>query len=197
MTVGKNTSRLRSTECLTEPTELFTFSRLVWTPATRKSTILTAMGSIMIQQTSDWRRAQKTSEIEGRTKTTPAGLKGCVPISRQGGGGRKSGSMESSSTLAFSTPPKKPTQPTSVPPRNCMASLPEPHETRPILPLLRTTAMHNKRHRRERQRIEAFRFQCRAARQCFHYTGGRNQRVAQIWRDFAKAQRQAQKIAKP
>jgi hypothetical protein len=62
--------------------------------------------------------------------------------------------------------------------------------------------MHSKRHRRERQRIAAFRFQCRAARQCFHYPGGRNQRVAQIWRDFvvyerlfiAKAQRQAQKI---
>ena len=54
--------------------------------------------------------------------------------------------------------------------------------------------MHSKRHQRERQRIEAFRFQCRAARQCFHCPGGRNQRVAQIWRDFAKAERQAQKI---
>ena len=62
--------------------------------------------------------------------------------------------------------------------------------------------MHSKRHRRERQRIEAFRFQCRAARQCFHYPGGRNQRVAQIWRDFviyerlfiAKEERQTEKI---
>lgn len=49
--------------------------------------------------------------------------------------------------------------------------------------------MHSKKHRKIRQRIEAFKFQCRAARQTYPTDGGLNRRVAQIWRDFAHDQR--------
>jgi len=83
-----------------------------------------------------------------------------------------------------------------------MASLPEPHETRPLLPLRRTTAMHSKRHRRERQRRAAFRFVCRNGRRkqpiywLNHWTP---RRAWHWWIELriilaAAAQRQAQKI---
>lgn len=49
--------------------------------------------------------------------------------------------------------------------------------------------MHSKKHRKIRQRIEAFKFQCRAARQTYPTDGGRNRRVAQIWTDFVVSQR--------
>jgi len=73
------------------------------------------------------------------------------------------------------------------------------HETRHLLPALRTTAMHSKRHRRERQRRAAIKFR-RAFRRDIEDNGGilrvpdRFRNYVAMCRWFAKAQRQAQKI---